>query len=124
MLEVLSRMPGFGKFDMSIINKYQFLYKYSLFFQILFDFSLMFKDAASTRLVDDWPKVHNVPFVKHNVRIDTDKQPILGKINEIYDFLTFLRLIPTSRVSFEKAVNSFLTLTEVKFEFIYCSLFY
>lgn len=73
----------------------------------------MFPHANPNRLIETWPTVCDKPFVDHNIRIDMIKYPICEKIEEAYRFLTFLKLIPTTRVSFDNAVNSFLTYSDV-----------
>lgn len=75
----------------------------------------MFGAANSNRLLDLWPKIRHKPFIDNKIRIDQKKFPICSTSDSIYDFLTFLKLFSTHRVSFEKAVNELVVYSEVCF---------
>lgn len=82
----------------------------------MLDFKLMFENANDSRLVDVWPEIKNIPFEKFGIRIDKAKCPGSRKNDDIFKMLMFLKLIPTPRHSFEKAMHSFMIFSEVVYQ--------
>lgn len=80
---------------------------------MLFDFKLMFDTAREDGLHTMWPHIKDDPFKKFGIRIDKSKYPVTKKSEEIYDFFMFVKLLPTPRNSFDKAVKSILVFSEV-----------
>lgn len=79
----------------------------------MLDFKIMFENANDSRLIDIWPNIKNIPFEKFGVRIEKDKCPGSRKNDDIFKMLMFLKMIPTPRYSFDKAVGSFMIFSEV-----------
>lgn len=95
---------------------FNFSSKYAHLFylpQFLYDFQLMFENAKDTALLDVWSQIKNDPFTKFNIVVDKSKYPIAKKDEDIFHFLMFMKLIPTPRNAFEKAVKSLLVFSEV-----------
>lgn len=85
----------------------------TIFLQVQFDFKLMFENANESYLIDNWPAIKDVPFKRFGTRIEKPKHPITRKNDDVFKMLTFLKLLPTPKHSFDKAVRSFLLYTEV-----------
>lgn len=73
----------------------------------------MFEDINDSALVEDWSKIENVPYQRYGIRLDKSEFPITRKDGNIFKLFTYLKLLPTPRCSFAKAVNSFVIHTEV-----------
>lgn len=73
----------------------------------------MFEETDSTVFLNSWPKVKNIPFAEHDIRIDSSKYPVASKDPDIYDFFTYLKLISTHRVTIENAIKSFMVFSDV-----------
>lgn len=73
----------------------------------------MFEETDSTVFLNSWPKVKNIPFAEHDIRIDSSKYPVASKDPNIYDFFTYLKLISTHRVTIENAIKSFMVFSDV-----------
>lgn len=80
----------------------------------------MFENIGTQKFIVKWPEVRGTPFIDYNIRIDDRKFPVTKKNDDIYDFLTYFKLIPTPRASFDAAVNSFMVYSDVS----YFNLFY
>lgn len=74
----------------------------------------MFEKIDSNGLLNLWPKIKNIPFNSHGVRIDLTKYPIASKNEDVHDILTYLKLIATHRVNFDNAVKSLLACSDVR----------
>lgn len=82
---------------------------------ILFDFELMFEHIEPQKFIVKWPDVQGIPFDQYNIRIDDKKFPVAKKSDDIYDFLTYFKLIPTTRATHDTAVKSFMVFSDVSF---------
>lgn len=75
----------------------------------------MFENFNDSALIDKWQQIKNIPFSKFGIRLDKGKHPVKRKDDDVHKLFTFLKLIPTSRQSFEKAAKSLLVYSEVNF---------
>lgn len=75
----------------------------------------MFENTESVQLIVKWPKVQKIPYIDYEIRIDGSVHPIINKSNDVLDFLSFFKLIPTHRVKFQNAVDSFIVFSEVSY---------
>lgn len=73
----------------------------------------MFGAENANKLMEYWPKIRDFPYKSKDVRIDLVKHPVCSKDNDIHDFLTFIKLISTPRVTFENAIKSFIVYCDV-----------
>lgn len=73
----------------------------------------MFEHLQPNELTLKWPVVQGIPFVKYDIRIDGSKHPISAMSDDAHDLLTFFKLIPTHRITFDTSVSSFLTFSDV-----------
>lgn len=73
----------------------------------------MFGPAHTNNLIEYWPKIKGIPFVSHDVRVESTKYPACSKDSDIHDFCTYIKLVATHRVSFHAAVTSFLVYSAV-----------
>lgn len=62
-----------------------------------------------------WPEIENKPYVDFGMRLDSDAFSIIPHGSDLSNFLMLLKLIPTYRVSFEKAVSALIVLNKVIF---------
>lgn len=81
----------------------------------------MFDNIDGANLISKWQNVKGIPFIEYDIRIDDKKHPITKKSDDVHDFLTYFKLIPTHRVTFDVAVNLFVVFSDVRF--IWLSLY-
>lgn len=87
--------------------------------QVLFDFDLMFEHIDGGNLISKWQSIKEIPYSIYDIYIDDKKHPIVKKSDDVHDFLTYFKLIPTHRVPFDVAVNFFIVYTDVRIHFIF-----
>lgn len=75
----------------------------------------MFENAKDGGLTEMWPSICDVPYKQFGIRIEKEIYPVMRKNDDIFKMFMFLKLLPSPRYSFKKAVNSFLVYTEVNF---------
>lgn len=77
----------------------------------------MFADSDHDALIKKWPSIEKKPFEMFQVNLDRSsnkyhRDPIL------HNMLTFVKLFPTHRYKFERAVDSLIVFSDVS----YCHL--
>lgn len=73
----------------------------------------MYEHIESAQLISKWPQVRGIPYAKYDVRVDGSKHKIININDDALDFLSFLKLIPTNRTTFDNAVSSFMVFSMV-----------
>lgn len=73
----------------------------------------MFSEIEPNALRDVWPNIKNYPFTSNEIYIDASKYPICAKDADVQCILSYLKLIPTHRVNFDRAVKSFIVFSDV-----------
>lgn len=74
----------------------------------------MFDQIDAEKLISAWTDVKQKAYTDYNMRIDLNKYPISNKNEDIFDFFTYFKLIPTARASFDSAVKHFMVYSEVR----------
>lgn len=73
----------------------------------------MFEHIGADNFIKKWPEVQNAAYVDRNIRIDEFTSPAVQKNEDIHDFLTFFKLIPSFRTNFSVAVSKFMAYSDV-----------
>lgn len=73
----------------------------------------MFENTKESGLMDKWALMKDVPYKQFGIRIEKNEYPVMRKDDDIFKMFMFLKLLPTPRCSFDKAVKNFLIYTEV-----------
>lgn len=74
----------------------------------------MFDHVNGEKLVSVWADVKEIPYTKYDMRIDEKKYPISDKNDDVHDFLTYFKLIPTARATFDATVKHFMVYSKVR----------
>lgn len=77
----------------------------------------MFPEAKANALVDGWQSIEKKPHEYHKIEIH-DENPIFNCDLQLHNFLTFLKMLPTHKVKFVAAVNTFIVFSDVIFDII------
>lgn len=64
--------------------------------------------------IDMWPSIKYYPFSSKGIHIDASKYPICAKDEDVQCFFSYLKLISTHRVNFERAIHSFIVFSDVR----------
>lgn len=83
-----------------------------VFVKILFEFDSKFCQINPNALKDNWSRLSEKPFLSFNVRLDDKFLPPI-KERDMQNILMMLKLLPVSRISFEKSFNSLIVISEV-----------
>lgn len=75
----------------------------------------MFNEIDASSLIHAWPKIKNYPFDSNEIRIDDKKHPICAKDSDVYAFFSYIKLISTHRVNFDRAVKPFVLYSNVSY---------
>lgn len=78
----------------------------------MLDFKLMFTNANESGLIDTWPSMKDIPYLRFGVRLDKSKYTVMRKDDDIFKLFMYLHLLPTPRYGFDKAVKNLLVFTE------------
>lgn len=77
----------------------------------------MFDEVDGQSLINAWPKIKNLPFTSHEIRIDLVKYPLCSKDENVHDMLSYLKLLPTNRVTIDNAIKHFIVYSDVSVSF-------
>lgn len=72
--------------------------------QVLEDFKYMFKDIDHEALTNKWKTIEKKPYDEFRVNLDI-RTAAFHRDDTLHNFLTFLKLLPVHKHSFERAVK-------------------